>query len=229
MLVGIVGALGSGKTALLTYLLMLLKLKNTVVWTNYKVTFADLVKSGEELLLDLEEQQEREDFLKSKIALGIDELGRLLKAINFMSTSNDILDDIITMSRKANTDILYTSQHEKMVDRQVRRITDIYIEVDYDDITKIVDFTVSEKKKREWLELDSSIYIEPIFKYYNTYEIIKPDKEAIVNRLYQKAKLNLVLKQELKRAKHKADKLELVKYYLDVSTPMAKILLIKLS
>jgi hypothetical protein len=225
MLIGIHGSLGSGKTLLLTFLLARLKVKGYQIWTNFQCSFADVVKSAEELILDLEERQQMPNYRDIKIALGLDELGRILKAIGFMTTSNELLDNIIVMSRKLNTDILYTSQHRMMVDRQVRRITDVLIQTAYNDKTTKVTSEVWTREGLTWEISEFTIDGSKMFEHYDTYELVLPDKEAIVKKLFVKAKRNKELMKKLREQTKKPDKIELLKYFLEISVPMAKVLL----
>ncbi len=221
MLVGIFGNLGSGKTLLEVMLAWLYKYKKEAfVASNFRLVFADLVLSAEELLMQISDLGKGH---KIK-ALFLDELGRILTATDWYTDVNTILGKIFTESRKRGYDIIYTSQSALMVDRNVRRITDIVLLPDFNDRTKRVTVQTHESKGLFWLQgddlnFDGSLY----FDFYDTNEIITPNKVSIVNYYADKLKDNSELMKRIEKLKAKADKIDFISFHLSIKTKLSKL------
>lgn len=231
-IIALVGIMGTAKTLYSTYLLSLKKKMNCEIWSNYDNQFADKISSAEELLLDAETRQIDEPNYKNiKLILALDELGALLRAGDWMSSKNEILSKIITMSRKLNIDIIYTTQHFSMIDRIIRRITTIYLDMDYDDETDIVTMDNFERNN-EGLQYVETIEVEKLsrfFKSYNTYEIIEPNELAIILKLKRKVLLDKELYKRWYNATRLGDKTDILSFYLKVSKKVAKMVHLELS
>lgn len=229
MLIGIVGKLGSGKTLLLVYIMSIAKRNNYFVVSNFKCTYADLVLSAEEMILKME------DFAKThdKILFSIDELGGVMKATDFLSSANTIMCDIAMKSRKLKTEIIYSSQDIRMVDRTVRRITDIITLVKY-----------KEKKDQKGNIIRAEVHSSPLeqdffgfsvgrpfvinamkyFDKYDTTEIIRPNKDAIIEYLYKKLLENKLLIEMIAQSSKRNIQASFVKDYMNITRPTATLL-----
>jgi len=147
MLVGIFGALGRGKTLLLTVLTYIYRTsKDAFIGTNYVNQCADITLSAEELLIQLDTLDRKDTNM-----LALDELGRILDSTKWMSDINETLNKIFLTSRKIGFDIYYTSQSALMVDRNVRRITDIILIPEIDIKRNILTVVSYEQKMLQWL------------------------------------------------------------------------------
>ena len=196
MLVGIFGYLGSGKTLLLTALMNYLKNLSVIV-TNYHTIFSDHIMNAEEMILRIAEFKP----IGTKIhrVFGIDELGTILKALEFYSDENEMLTDIARKSRKLDTDIYYTTQSLMMVDRNIRRITDVLIHVTYNNEAKQVNlqpysFDGLNIIPDEPLILQETEYY---FNLYDTNEVIEANKTAVLKFFVTKCENNAELQDTL--------------------------------
>ncbi|GAF79839.1 unnamed protein product, partial [marine sediment metagenome] len=179
MLTGIFGALGSGKTLLLVYLAYIQKYTyHNIIISNFQLSFADIVESAEEMILKMDDYAKK---YKQKICYFIDELGGILKATNFMQSSNEIMTDIALKSRKRKVDINYTAQHHMMVDRMIRRITDVAFYPSFNLKEQTISISPREFNGEYWVKGEPFSFEPPeYYKYYDTGEVILPNKEAIV-------------------------------------------------
>lgn len=222
-LVGIFGSLGSGKTLLLTILGYLAKTKdNAFVLANYETTFADHTASIEEILLMLDDIV-RPD--RPNLCL-FDELGTLLKAVDFMQSDNELLTSIFLKSRKKGADIYYTSQSALMVDRNVRRITDVVLFTHYDAKKQRVYAQRSDSTGTGWISTEGKDLVFDAKNYFNLYdtnEIVEPDRFKILDYLYQKVVENKELMDRMQNIS-KNERLELMTFTMKVSKKLAKII-----
>lgn len=226
MLVGIFGNLGSAKTLTATMLSWLYKhKKGAFVASNFRNECADLVLSAEELLMQISEL----GIGYEQRALFLDELGRILSATDWYTDVNTILGKIFTESRKRGFDIIYTSQSAMMVDRNVRRITDIVLLPEYNEKTTKVTVEPYEMKGLFWLPQDDLKFLgSRYFDMYDTNEIIEPNKQAIVKYYADKLKNNLSLFNEVKLMTRKNDKIDYISFHLNIKVKLAKLILLDL-
>lgn len=227
MLVGIFGYLGSGKTLLLTALMYYLRLVSVVV-TNYYTVFSDTIMNAEEMILRIEEFKP----IDTKIhkVFGIDELGTILKALDFYSDENEMLTDIARKSRKLDTDIYYTTQSLMMVDRNIRRITDVLIHVTYNTQTNTVhlqpySFDGLNIIPDEPLSLQNT---PAYFDLYDTNEVIEADKTAVLKFFVKKCENDEELQDTLSTLSKPSDIIETISFYSKCSKSLAKQIYFKL-
>lgn len=222
-LVGIFGSLGSGKTLLLTILGYLAKMRdNAYVLSNYKTTFADYTASIEEILLMLEDLVRPEP---PNLCL-FDELGTLLKAVDFMQSDNELLTSIFLKSRKRGADIYYTSQSAMMVDRNVRRITDVVLFTNFDKRKNKVYAQRADSTGTGWISQEKgnlSFEAEPYFDFYDTNEIIETDRFKILDYLYDKVIQNKELMRRMENINMK-ERIKLVTFTMKVSNKLASLI-----
>lgn len=226
MLVGIFGNLGSAKTLTLTMLSWLYKnVKRAYVACNYRNECADLVLSAEELLMQISELGK--EFPNRPKALFLDELGRILTATDWYTDVNTILGKIFTESRKRGFDIIYTSQSAMMVDRNVRRITDIVLLPQYNEKSTKVTVETYEMRGLFWVP-DDDLKFEgrKYFDVYDTNEIIEPNKQAIVNYYSNKLQQDKDLYYRLGLITNKKDRLDYLSFHLNIKLKLAKLILI---
>jgi len=226
MLVGIFGNLGSAKTLTLTMLTWLYKnVKNAFVACNYRNDCADLVLSAEELLMQISDIG-KEHTIK---ALFLDELGRILAATAWYTDVNTILGKIFTESRKKGFDIIYTSQSSMMVDRNVRRITDIVLLPEYNERTTKVKIDTYEMKGLYWMKGEDLDFTgKKYFDLYDTNEIIEPNKIAIVDYYTELLKNNKKLYSKVFEITNKKDRLDYISFHLNVTIKFAKQILLEI-
>jgi len=224
MLTGIFGALGSGKTLLLVYLAYIQKYTHgKIIIANFKLSFADVVESAEEMILKMDEYEKK---YKRKICFVIDELGGILKATDFMQSSNEIMADICLKSRKRKIDIIYTAQHHMMVDRMVRRITDVAYYPTFNIKMQTISISPREFDGEVWLKGEPFSFNPPnYYEYYDTDEVIYPNKEAIVQWYIVKALTKEKMLIQLSNEKKISEQKKIVKWVLDVGGELAEALL----
>lgn len=224
MLVGIFGNLGSAKTLTATMLAWIYKhKKGAFVASNYRNECSDLVLSAEELLMQISELGKG----FSQRALFLDELGRILTATDWYTDVNTILGKIFTESRKRGFDIIYTSQSAMMVDRNVRRITDIVLLPSYNDKTTKVTIEPYEMKGLFWVPTDDLNFTGKLyFDLYDTNEIIEPNKQAIVKYYSKKLQDDSALFNEIQLMTRKADKTDYISFHLNIKVKLAKLILL---
>lgn len=223
-LLGIFGALGSGKTLILTYFAWLAKTNaNAQVITNYWTDFSDKIMSIEECLLMMD------DLVIPNVPniFCFDELGALLKAVDFLSSENEIMTPIFLKSRKKGADIYYSSQSAMMVDRQVRRITDLTFDCRYKKKTQQVEVIVSENMSTHWIRKSEPLVYDAtlMFNKYNTYEIVQPDRMKILDYLKNKMKKDTDLLERLREQSKRRAQLKLMVFKYNISLTLADVLL----
>lgn len=224
MLTGIFGALGSGKTLLLVYLAYIQKYTHKkIIISNFKLSFANITESAEEMILKMDYYEKK---YKQKICYVIDELGAILKATNFMQSSNEIMTDICLKSRKKKIDIIYTAQHHMMVDRMVRRITDVAYYPTFNLKKQTISISPREFDGEVWLKGEPfSFNPKEYYDYYDTDEVIYPNKEAIIKWYLGKAIKNEKMLIQLVNENKIAERRKIVKWHLDVGGELAEALI----
>jgi len=226
MLVGIFGNLGSAKTLTLTMLSWLYKhRKGAFVASNYSNECADLILSAEELLMQISELGKGHN----QKSLFLDELGRILTATDWYTDVNTILGKIFTESRKRGFDIIYTSQSAMMVDRNVRRITDIVLLPSYNEKSTKVTIEPYEMKGLFWLPAEDLTFMgKNYFNLYDTNEVIEPNKQAIVKYYAKKLEEDKSLFNKVKLMTRKSDRTDYISFHLNVKVKLAKLILLDL-
>lgn len=227
MLVGIFGYLGSGKTLLLTALMNYLQYVSIVV-TNYYTTFSDHIMNAEEMILRIAEFEPIDS--KTHRVFGIDELGTILKALDFYSDENEMLTDIARKSRKLDTDIYYTTQSLMMVDRNIRRITDVLIHVTYNVEMQLVNL---QPYSFDGLNIipDEPLILQKTSHYfdlYDTNEVIEADKTAVLKFFVKKCESDEGLQDTLSTLSKPQDIIETISFYSKCSKTLAKQIYFKL-
>lgn len=190
MLYGIVGGKGSGKTLLLTIMLKSYKDKdkNLDIYSNYNLSDIEFKKIDFNKLFNNEK-------IKNAV-VGIDELYLFADCRRSTTKLNRLISYMMYQTRKASLDIFYSVVKFSTIDIRLRRGTDAlicpHIYIDNKKVTQTEKLT---KEKMNSLidngckiELKGIIYTDGgatkfkidnpqnYFKYYNSYEIIRPEE-----------------------------------------------------
>jgi len=166
---------GCGKTLFLTYKVIeyLQKYSNKNVYANYTIKkdnidyfdFFDFIENSEEY--------------KNSI-IAIDEISQYIDSRVSNSKTNRFFTKIINQSRKYNSIILYTAQHEMEYDKRLREKTNYYFliekiweesEVSTNKLF-VVDLAIYLNQQFHIL---NSFYFRPkrqLYELYNTYELV---------------------------------------------------------
>ena len=174
MIVGIVGDMGSGKTLLMTALLLNDSKEKKGIFTNYNVKFP-------RKLLDIHEVENLFTIdLKSKISFGIDEMHIFMDSRS--ASKNRVISYWILQTRKRGIDLYYTTQYFHQIDRRLRNATLYKIECNNYGDEKSPNLMFSVFKRVEmnddeiWTPIKDFIIadIHKYFKFYDTTELINP-------------------------------------------------------
>ena len=170
---------GCGKTLFLTYKVIeyMNKYKDKKVFANYTIK-NDNVNYFD--FLDFIENSE--DYKNSIIA--IDEISQYIDSRVSNSKTNRFFTKIINQSRKYNSIILYTAQHEMEYDKRLREKTNYYslIEKIWEESEFstnklfVVDLAIYLNQQFHAL---NSFYFRPkdqLYQMYNTYELVNINK-----------------------------------------------------
>lgn len=168
MLTVIVGKLGQGKTAFMTYLACKDYIEqHRNVMANYRLNF---IKDQKFLnILDLLDPNNE---IINNATVCIDEGWLFFDSRNSSSKNNIAISQTILQSRKRGCDIYLTAQTFGQVDKRFRNVCDyvIFMERKGDFIYPkiwIKDLNAFSRKKYR-------IYLPPLFSLYNTNELINP-------------------------------------------------------
>jgi len=166
MIVGIQGGLGSGKTILMTRYLVKDYKEDRDIVANYGLKIIDFTPLRiKDLLSNKVDLQD--------VSVGIDEF--TVFADCRRSMSNTIITYFILQTRKRNVCLYYTTQDFSMMDKRILKHTHIFITADdiegFDDYRQ---YTVIDARKRIHRFNSFNLYIPPLYKYYDTNEIIIP-------------------------------------------------------
>jgi hypothetical protein len=120
MITGIVGGLGSGKTATLTFMGLMYHAQGFKLYSNYNISFggsplSECVYSNDDL-----------DRVKDGYFLG-DELWSWVDSRMSSSHANKFVSNILLRSRKRGFNLIYTAQNFHQIDKRIRDITDYII------------------------------------------------------------------------------------------------------
>ncbi len=216
--------MGCGKTLTAVYLAKIAKnIHKKIVWANFRLQNADLIKSAEELLIYL--MQKNDD---RPLFLVIDELRAVLPAMSWQTTKNNFYDVIFGQSRKKECDIIYTSQNPFMVDRNVRRITDIVLAPYFNKRRNVVYVTALEYSQLSWIPSTFRFKATPYFVLYDTREVIKRDDNFVTNFFYKQ----FIEKEDsidlLSQCKTRRERINLIKNMLGVGNDIAQLIYLRL-
>ena len=196
MIVYIQGTLGSGKTALMTFLGFLGR-KDYEVWANYRLNpryFPDYVYVEDiETLAEMLNYEENLD--KPRLLLG-DELWAWIDSRTpTKKETRNIINNFLLTSRKKGFHVIHTGQTWTLPDVRLRTITDyvmfpqIYGIMDNKGMVLVDDFSkmaygkivaeiynYQEKRFVKTITIDGKVLYH-VFKMYNTREIVRPKRK----------------------------------------------------
>lgn len=171
------GAKGKGKTLTMVKDGLKYKLKGYRVLSNFWTSFTETITNEEILNLDKNSNL-------FNCCLLIDEIQIFFDSRTGMKKANRNFSNFIQQSRKRNIDILTTTQYAHQIDKRLRAFLDVIAfpnfikrfnvcEVTYIDLTRFEDndlITGSSELKPMTMKIVFNA--EPIFKLYNTREMI---------------------------------------------------------
>lgn len=170
-IVGVIGAMGSGKTLFATSLAFKLK-DNYKIMTNYEVSFRDDVITPDKMGAFFD----RVNKVNDDTLMIIDEFHIFTDSRLSSSRHNILMSYFITQTRKQNIQLIYTTQQFGQVDVRVRDNTDLLAIPNYNpkhDIMTVIYL------KRNWFsgQFEFSHYkrfnnLKPIFDTYNTKQLM---------------------------------------------------------
>lgn len=168
MIIGFVGKMGSGKTLAMTKFAHDYFKQGCKVYANYGLKFAHHKLNYEDI------KSMSEDFIHSVMCL--DEIHVFIDSRASMRSVNKQVSYFITQSRKRNLVFMYTTQKFGQVDKRLRQNTDYLIEckklMKGEQVFIRCNMVDSYDKKRKF-----SIHANPIFKLYDTHEVVNPFAE----------------------------------------------------
>jgi len=163
MIVGIYGRLGSGKTALMVYLIKHYYDAGYTIYTNLE-NIKIPVKRFEPLDFYIKRDK------AGKTLVAIDELYLWADCRRSSSWQNLILSYLILQSRKFKFDFIYTEQLKHLADLRIVEFTDVWIKVKKVDDRYSLLYVVDEENSINKILFDRS----QVYNLYDTYEIVMP-------------------------------------------------------
>ncbi len=166
MLTLLLGNNGSGKNFLLTFYAT--KFKRNI-YSNYKLELDNYIPLGINHILDMDTLNEGNIFL--------DEAYTWIEARTSGNALNLLTSYLIYQKRKRFLDIYLTAQMYSSIDKRARKLANIIIICETRIDFKKDNFNFIYKDKDKGLEITFMIpykIASNYFKYYDTYEIIKP-------------------------------------------------------
>lgn len=172
MLVPIVGAMGGGKTATMTYLLYKDYYSGRRIFSNYKLNFPtrsyDKYKPEK---LDLSLFADANNKILNNCSVGGDEFWIFADSRASASHINRTISVIVLQSRKRATDFYFTAQSFMQLDNRIRNNCDHVLyckrKGDYTYLIRINRHIPDDKKKYK-------IFLPALYDLYDTNEIIDP-------------------------------------------------------
>jgi len=166
LVVGIKGLKGSGKTLVMTMLLLMEYLKGKKIYTNYKVFFPHEIIDVKKLVeLDVELEN---------CVIGIDELHMICDARRHGKDQNLLMSYFVLQSRHRSVNFYYTTQFERQVDVRIIENTDInivcenlYIDTDNDGFADLFRLIIQDKRFRPVKFRQKTMYGKPFFQMYS--------------------------------------------------------------
>lgn len=172
VLVPLVGKMGGGKTATMTYLLYKdFKAQKEHIFSNYRLNFPRRKDGYLPEPLDLTLFADPTNNKLNNCSVGGDEFWTIADSRNSSSKVNRMISAIILQSRKRQSDFYFTSQSFMQLDKRIRDNCDYVIHC-----KKKGDFTFllminrhDPNKVRKY-----KIYLPILYDLYNTNEIVNP-------------------------------------------------------
>lgn len=175
MIIGIEGAIGSGKTIQMVRLLKKDSEAGNDTLTNFKTTFSKPLN-----VLDILEKNKTHENINN-VSVGIDEITVFMDCRRSSSKMNLLLSYFVLQTRKKNVQLYYTTQDLNMIDIRLFKHTDVVVFCDfiYNDEDVLVDnwrkYTIIDfRDRRKPKIVKYKLKISPYYDLYDTKEVIMP-------------------------------------------------------
>ena len=180
MIIGIEGAMGTGKTIMMVRYLLLDYKKKSDIYCNFALKNIEYKPLDVIEILKLDKNKKS----LSNISIGIDEITVFIDSRVSSSVLNRLFSYFILQTRKRNVVLYYTTQDIMMVDLRLRRHTDFIVECDFvfheDDsihpIENLRKYDIWDFRNPRSVRLVRSFIMDitKYFDYYDTNEVILP-------------------------------------------------------
>jgi hypothetical protein len=156
VVVGLVGEMRSGKTLMMTILLLDEYLSKKEVLSNYHLNFPHQIIDVNEM--DKSIRDRKTDYFENK-AIGIDEIHVFMDSRGSGQKRNKMLSYFLTQSGKLDTTIYWTSQFMRQVDVRLRLNTQILYKVKRYVLKRGVKVLLRQDDKRHDFYIDAEKYV----------------------------------------------------------------------
>jgi hypothetical protein len=196
MIVGIDGTLGSGKTLIMTYYVLLHHLRGYNVLANYHLAYPhQLIRSVDEFIEFLPEKGK-------KYCVAIDEVLEYMDSRSGGSKKNQVISKLALSARKTNMTIYYTQQVHTIADKRLRLITNVWIKPRFDKESQTITAEIVDQDGNTGrFKFDAT----PIFNLYDTNEIIQDEESEFNIRGRYNAKYLRLARQYVVKGKNKEE------------------------
>jgi len=171
LVVGIKGLKGSGKTLLLTILLLMEYMKGKKVFTNYKVFFPHEI-------IDVKKMVELDEDLENCV-IGISEMHLICDARRHGKEQNILMSYFVLQSRHRGVNLYYDTQFERQIDIRIVENTDInivcenlHIDTDNDGLADLFRIIIQDKRMMPVKVKQKVFYGKPFWQMYDTNDIV---------------------------------------------------------
>lgn len=179
VVVGLVGEMRSGKTLMMTLMMLDAHLAGQKVMSNYHLNFPhELIDIND---MDKAIRDKKTDYFEGK-SIGIDEIHVFMDARGAGQKRNKMLSYFLTQSGKLNTTIYWTSQFMRQVDVRLRLNTQVLYKVKRYVMYKGVKRLLRQDDKRTdfWVDADKHVIMEGrhglFYGYHKTITLKNPSK-----------------------------------------------------
>lgn len=183
MIIGLIGARGSGKTLTMTKFLYNDYVNGAKIFTNYGLRFG---RKSSAMIVPLDrkffDDYRQSNFNINNASIGIDEAHVFIDSRSSMSRKNKMFSRFITQSRKRDVNLYYTTQDISMetfltsgqVDLRLRKLTDYLVFCRFVKIDSNC-YVVNEWYKQGLFMNRKVFHGNEYFRRYDTREIIDID------------------------------------------------------
>ena len=172
MIFGFIGDIGQGKTcSMIAYAYTMFR-KGYQVFSNIKLNFPHQPLTIQ-VIMDYYDSDIR--FEKPTIFI-LDEAHMVLDSRSSMSARSKFISYMVLQTRKRGIMMLYTTQHYHQVEKRLRASTDAFVECYFKKkngqnyILNVFNIVRHNSIKTKKIAFNPT----PIFKLYNTYEVVRP-------------------------------------------------------
>lgn len=171
MIVGFIGDIGQGKTCSMVAYAYTMYRKGYDIYANIKLNFPHRHLT----IQDIFDYYENETAFVKAVFL-IDEIHMMIDSRQAMTRRSLIISYFILQTRKKSILLLWTSQHYHQVEKRLRASTDAFVECYHkkrganDYILNVFNIVKTNKIMTKKIVFNP----KPVYKLYNTLEIVKP-------------------------------------------------------